>query len=248
MKKILSVALICSMLLAFLSGCSYFDYKNEDEGGDIETSNGTNENSSDNNQNQGSGNKKYTGGLESDSHFHAEYGIYWLETYEEVTEAVELLKSHGSTIKRSIGFDCEGDLLDVKWCFLYQWSDAEPLEEGKSFFDRKIDDGEFVWYAFYLDTTIDELLYSYAYDYDCMKIDYGAYRFSRSFANVEDASDLVFNWFGKDRYEGCETPENGKYIIEYKGEEWAYMHSVNEDRVLPQEYFDVFLSTVVIVE
>lgn len=190
----------------------------------------------------------YTGGFSHASCYHETTGYYWLETYGEVLEAVELLKSHGSTIKRSAGFNCEGELLDVKWCFMYSWSDADPLERGKSFFDRKIDDGEFVWYAFYKDVTIDELVYSYVSKYDCMSIGYGKYNFSRAFDNVENTSDLSFDWFGKDLYEGFDKPEQGRYMIKYKGEEWAYIDNSNKDRLIPPDYFDEFLSTVVIIE
>ena len=173
MKKIISIILICSMLLALLSGCSYFDKTND----------GGNENKEDTDKSDPvNGNcssshlvpEGYTGGFSYDSCLHAVTGFYWLETYEEVLEAIELLASHGSTVenkqygntvKRSIGFNYEGDLFDVKWCFRYSRSKAEPLEEGKSFFDRRIDEGEFVWYAFAKDVTIDKLVYS---DYDAL--------------------------------------------------------------------------------
>jgi hypothetical protein len=57
MKKIISFILICSMLLALLTGCSYFDKTGEggNESGDIETDNTNNQNNEENQKPKGEG-------------------------------------------------------------------------------------------------------------------------------------------------------------------------------------------------
>ena len=260
MKKIISIILICSMLLALLSGCSYFDKTND----------GGNENKEDTDKSDPvNGNcssshlvpEGYTGGFSYDSCLHAVTGFYWLETYEEVLEAIELLASHGSTVenkqygntvKRSIGFNYEGDLFDVKWCFRYSRSKAEPLEEGKSFFDRRIDEGEFVWYAFAKDVTIDKLVYSDYEVYGPLRIYYPNKSFVSGLYNyivdVENVEDLYFDWFGRYDYGVVDHPlENSYYEIMYQGELVAEM-TFDYNYPLPIESHKEFLSTMVVVE
>lgn len=259
MKKILSVALICSMLLAFLSGCSYFDKL---VGGDSDDSIGDDGGKNDNGDKSQNTERRYTGGLVADPKWHGIYGVYWLETYEEVLEAIELLASHGSTVenkdygntvKRSIGFNCEGDFLDIKWCFMYSRSKAEPLEEGKNFFDRRIDEGEFKWYAFHEDVTIDKLIYSYREEYGSFGIRSYPHKSSTPVkynyvVNVENVGDLSLEWFGRYDYGVADHPLDGSYYeIMYQGELVAEME-YNSDYPLPIDYHEEFLSTMVVIE
>ena len=177
--------------------------------------------------------------------FHSQYGVYWLETYEEVLTAVELLKSHGSTITRSIGFDCEGEWLDIKFCFIYDKKKAEPHEDGKNFFDRRIDDGDFVWYGFYEDVSIDELMYSFVYEYDCMKVGYAYFTTIRKFPILENHDDLSYFWFG-DEEPGNEYPTGGEYMIFYKNKFFCEVHC--SDTLLLPEYHEKFLNSLFIIE
>ena len=186
----------------------------------------------------------YTGGFTPERNLHYLTGYYWLETYEEVLAAIELLESHGSTITRSIGFDCDGELLDVKWCFRYERRYAEPLEEGGDFFDRKIDGGEFCWFAFYEHCSIDKLVYSYVTLYDCMSISYPPK--NRDFKTVENTSELYLSWYGKDLIEGFEEIREGPYYIMYNDIKLANLNYT--DTLLPPEYYEEFLSTFVIIE
>ena len=248
MKKVLSVALICSMLLAFLSGCSYFDKL---VGGDSDKETGKD---TTNEPNYVDGNcssthlvpEGYTGGFAEDPCMHAVTGFYWLETYEEVLEAISLLKSHGSEIGRTIGFNCDGDLLDVKWCFMYPRSKSEPLEEGKNFFDRRIDGGRFYWYGFYDDVDMDKLYYDRIDTYGCFDVCYyGDY----DFEDIESTDDLSITWWGKDEYDIVDQPlECGNYQILYQGRPWTEIDYSDYERPLPPDYFDDFLSTAIIVE
>lgn len=265
MKKIIALILIYSVMFAFLTGCSYIDMiiGNNATAGD-ETGNSGSTGDSDQHKN-GHGHtgivpEGYTGGFSEASCLHEVDGFYWLETYEEVLDAIELLKSHGSTVenkrygntvKRSIGFNYEGDLFDVKWCFTYPRSKAEPLEEGKSFFDRRIDEGEFVWFAFAKDVTIDKLVYSYYERYGAFHIRYpynstsGLYNYV---VDVENVEDLSFDWFGRYDYGVVDQPLEGSYYeIMYQGELVADMH-FDYNYPLPIEYHKEFLSTMVVIE
>lgn len=256
MKKIISILLMCSIMLALLSGCSFFDKTNEGEGGNENKYDPVNGNCSSSHLVP----EGYTGGFTRDPCMHAVTGLYWLETYEEVLEAIELLASHGSTVenkqygntvKRSIGFNYEGDLFDVKWCFMYSRSNAEPLEEGKSFFDRRIDEGEFEWFAFAKDVTIDKLVYSYYERYGALRIWYphkstsGLYNYV---VDVENVEDLSFDWFGRYDYGVVDQPLEGSYYeIMYQGELVVKM-TFDYNYPLPIDCHKDFLSTMVVVE
>lgn len=106
MKKIIALILIYSVMLVFLTGCSYIDMiiGNNATGGD-ETGNADI-------------NKDYDEKVfcEGDIHYY-----YWIETYEDLVEAVERLKTNCNYIEYSLIFDCEGmiyngNTLDVKFC------------------------------------------------------------------------------------------------------------------------------------
>ena len=98
------------------------------------------------------------GGLSSEELFRLDFEFYWLDTYEEVLEAIELLESHGSTVNRNIISTYESEQIDSKYLFLCEKKNAEPLEEGKDFFDRKMDDSCFLWYGFYNELTVEYLM------------------------------------------------------------------------------------------
>lgn len=97
---------------------------------------------------------------------------WWIETYDELVDAMDLLKSHGSTFQKMVISDYEGDLFDVKYCISISRiaEGTELVKFGDNPFDRKAT-GVIVWsYAFFDDITIDELNYSYVINYDVMKI------------------------------------------------------------------------------
>ena len=248
-KRILSIILLVSVMLSFAS-CQYIDIitNSKNESSDVNVHSDT-PHSCPGCQRTEDG---YTGGLSHFQDFHDEYGLYWLETYEEVLSAIELLKSHGSTIKRSIAFNYDTDLFDIKYCFMYKRSEAESLEEGKSFFDRKIDGGEFRWFAFYDDVEIDDFIYfKYVSYYNIMEIDYyGDSGIDRDFEKVENTENLSFDWYGKNG-DGYYIPNNkaprGKSCdILYNGE--IYCHLDFSETWIPDEYHEEFLSSFTIIE
>ena len=109
----------------------------------------------------------YTGGLTNLEEYHHYNEVYWLETYDEVVEAVELLKSHGTEIPPIILFDCEEYGLDMKFCISFRKS-SEPYTDGKNYFDRKLEIVEIYSFVFFEDVTVEELEYSHYNYYECV--------------------------------------------------------------------------------
>jgi len=114
MKKIISILLICSMLLALLTGCSYFDKTNEGEGGN-ETDN-TGEGNNTNNSTNGGNTDGATG--ETDE---APKGIPLDKESDSIKSLIELLSREVPDIL----FGSEG-LQDQ--IYFVQHYDAQPLE------------------------------------------------------------------------------------------------------------------------
>lgn len=100
----------------------------------------------------------YTGGFGIGYGSMLEY--YWVETYEECVEAIELLKSHGSTFEETAIFSYEGDLFDTKYCFKIDGRKAHYVKYGDNPYDRFAEDVRVESYAFFEDVTIEEIVYS----------------------------------------------------------------------------------------
>ena len=117
--------------------------------------------------------REYTGGFKNGGGKRVGFEFCWLETYDECVDAIERLKSHGSTFtdySTIISDDCE--LYDMKYCIIIDKSKVAEAENKSiiSFkkhegFDRKIADVEVFCYAFFEDVKIDDLIYSYIDDY-----------------------------------------------------------------------------------
>ena len=96
----------------------------------------------------------YTGGFEGiHNGMGAEY--YWVETYEEMQEALSLLKSHGSTIQDSVIFTHDGEMFDTKYCFTVMTYGSKRIKWGENPFDRKCSRVTIRSIAFLEDVTID---------------------------------------------------------------------------------------------
>ena len=106
----------------------------------------------------------YTGGFTHQPGANIEY--WWVETYEECLEAIELLKSHGSTFKDDTVLTYDGDLFDCKYCFMMTGvtgvgDSTEKIEWGDNPFDRRALNVQIKTYAFIDEVTIDEINHSY---------------------------------------------------------------------------------------
>ena len=91
----------------------------------------------------------------------------WVETYEELEEAIELLSSHGSNFYKTAFFNYEGDLFDTKYCFKFQGK-KDNIKYGENPFDRYAEKVYIYSYAFFEDVTIEELVFSHLIDYDVL--------------------------------------------------------------------------------
>ena len=177
----------------------------------------------------------YTAGFGGDPCMFDTIGFYWLETYDEVLEAIELLESHGSQIESRFGLTCDGEPYDIKWCFSFRWSKAEELEEGKNFFDRKIDGGYFNCYIFRKDVTIDVLNYSKITFYDVLY-----FQDQNTDVIIEDRENLSYNY--------CEYNGHPGYDFIYSGKKIAWLrHGRDHDEHLTDEYLEALLDSLVVV-
>ena len=183
----------------------------------------------------------YTAGFGGDPCMFDTIGFYWLETYDEVLEAIELLESHGSQINSRFGFTCDGEPYDIKWCFKFEWRYAEELEEGKNFFDRKIDGGAFSCYIFRKDVTIDVLDYSYASFYDYLYV-----RTVDTNVNVEDPEQLSIDWWGREKYDITEPYEYDIMYADKKIANICFYNYPHQD-FLTEDYFEILLDSLVVV-
>ena len=153
MKKITSI-LLCIVMLAttvMLSSCSSLFAKDEydfPEG--------------------------YTGGFLREPNLMREGIYYWVETYDELVAAMELLKSHGSTFRKSVIFTYEGDLFDTKYYIYFHRKKSDKIKYGEDPFDRWAEDVVVASFAFYDDVSIDELVYSFVERYRCYTINSAA--------------------------------------------------------------------------
>ncbi len=167
--KTISVALVFVLTLAVLSSCGWYPFGDPSifpEG--------------------------YTGGFGIGYGSMLEY--YWVETYEECIEAIELLKSHGSTFEETAIFSYEGDLFDTKYCFKIDGSKSEYVKYGDNPFDRRGANVRVESYAFFEDVTIDELVYSYVDFYKVSYLTQNDYFEENNSAIDFSTVELVYKW------------------------------------------------------
>ena len=112
----------------------------------------------------------YTGGFRHQPGPNIEY--WWVETYEECLEAIELLKSHGSTFSDDLHFVYESELVDCKYCFVITGvgGKSEEIKWGDNPFDRCAKDVRIDSYAFFGEVTIDEINHSLVSNFNAYKI------------------------------------------------------------------------------
>ena len=180
----------------------------------------------------------YTGGIEYDDHFHGVYEIKWVETYEEMMDAVTLLRSHGSTIYDTTVFNCEEDGLDVKFCFTSRRDKAPALQDGENYFDRCIDGVSITQYIFLEDVTIEELEYSMWEGYEAMCV-----RKSSLYDKPDDLPALenieFVRWIAEDAQNGY-----GHYEIRYNDRIQILLSMGYEECTLTEKQIDVLKNSL----
>ena len=171
----------------------------------------------------------------------AEMEIWWLETYEELLDAIALLQSHGSTFKKGSFFAYDGDLFDTKYSVrIRQYNSTEKIKFGDDPFDRYAVGVEIETYAFFEDVTIDELNYGSIYNYHVYSIN--ATYFDKT--DNMDSMEYEYEW----ELDGVESWATNRCIIYLNGERWFCItrQSINQEDNLrmPDECVDALLDSL----
>lgn len=157
--KIISVILVLMTLIFAFSGCNFFDLLPDllpyGKGVHIFP-------------------EGYSGGWGLQPGAPLEY--WWVETYEELIAAIELLESHGSTFRTERVFTCDEELFDVKYYFVITGDGrhGEKIKFGDDPFDRWAYGVEIGTCVFFDDVTIDELVYSLVKYYEAYQVSLGS--------------------------------------------------------------------------
>ncbi|MBQ8302082.1 MAG: hypothetical protein IJX97_00855 [Clostridia bacterium] len=117
---------------------------------------------------------------------------WWVETYDEFAEAIDLLKSHGSTFSDDIVLAYDEELFDLKYGFIMVGNgrQGERIKFGDNPFDRWAYDIKVFVVAFFDDVTIDELVYSNVKNYEAYQIDFGSAYYQVMNDEAFDMDDL----------------------------------------------------------
>ena len=150
MKKLVSIILIVLLLALSLSSCDLFidDIHRNTHVPDW-----------------------YIGGYGKDNGLDMIY--FWVETYEEMEEAVQLLESNGSTFGRKTILNYEGDLFDVKYCFAMNTFKTKRVPWGENQFDRKAENVTIDSVIFFDDISVEWIENNYLVRCDCYHLTSG---------------------------------------------------------------------------
>ena len=181
--------------------------------------------------------KGYTGGFGISPGERVEY--HWVETYEEVQAAIELLSSHGSTFYKSAFFNYDGELFDTKYCFEFA-GDKEPVKKGGNPFDRKAEQVFIRAYGFLEDVTIEELEYSYVRSYDVIYLrpDHYFYEYFNT-ADGVNTDSFTYEWVND--HGGVLVFKDNRFVFK------IYREKRNEYIKLSDEYMESVLNSMVFV-
>ena len=158
MKKLIAFVLLLSVLM--LSSCQYIPFLSEDEKSDEQSKPQGDEIVDGNHSYHYLYPEGYTGGFDQSPGENAEF--WWVETYEECLEAIELLKSHDSSFSIDFVLTYDGELFDTKYCFMFvgDGSKTDKIKWGDNPFDRHAENVTIRSFAFFEDVTIDEIMKS----------------------------------------------------------------------------------------
>lgn len=129
----------------------------------------------------------YTGGFGISPGSGIEY--YWVETYDEAVESINLLKTHGSTFLSNSILAYDGDMFDTKYCFVF-YGPKDKINYGENPYDRWATDISILSYAFYEEVSIEKIVYSLLKNYDVYS--FNASVFYTQLAQPIKAEDIVF--------------------------------------------------------
>ena len=184
----------------------------------------------------------YTGGFNTDPHYHNTYEIKWLETYDELINAVTLLKANGTKIgdkrylRREPIFNCEEYGLDVKFCIKFNRNLAEEFKEGKDYFDRHIEYVDIKCYVFLESVSINELEYDLLSRYKRIRVGIIS---DELFDDPRGADDIRIY------YSTDENVKNGYYIYYYGKNQLGIDTNIDE---IPEDVIEILEKTLTIIE
>lgn len=177
------------------------------------------------------------GATESDA-----FTVKWVETYDEMVDIANKMKSSGTEVPQFIAFDCEEDGIDVKFRIILSKSDVEKIEDGQSFYDIKLSYVDIKCYIFSENISIAELeKYELSsplhYHYTIEK-----YNKHDVIQSVEGANDLRI-----DRADPGVAQETGRLHVFYFGKYQFYLQKGDQGAELTDEQIEVLEKTLVVI-
>ena len=166
--------------------------------------------------------------------------LYWVETYEEALECIELLKSHGSTILESLLYSYEGDLFDTKYLFRF-CGKKDAAKYGDNLCDRYAENVSVETYGFFEDVDIKDFEYTYISNFDVLYFEPNI-DFYRAYNSDEDIDRELFT------YESYNSTEIYSFVM-YGKTAFAkiYREKNNEQTKLDEECINAILDSLVFI-
>ena len=189
--------------------------------------------------------KGYTGGFNDNPRYHKNYEFKWLETYDELMDAVTTLYKNNNSIvsEDSLSlvpiFKCEEYGLDVKFCIKFSKFGVSEQKRGQDYFDRKIGRIDIACYVFFEDVSIEELVYSKTKDYKHIKA--VQYSIEGEFDDPSGAEDIRIYRAAPDE------AKEGEYVVYYHGKEQLLIQRVKIDEI-PEDVIEILEKTLTVIE
>ena len=170
--------------------------------------------------------------------------LYWVETYEEALECIELLKSHGSTISESLLYSYEGDLFDTKYLFRF-CGKKDAAKYGDNLCDRYAENVSVETYGFFEDVDIKDFEYTYISNFDVLYFE--PYRDFYSAYNSDE--DIDRDLLTYESYENMPTYYKTYLTVRYDKTLFArtYRSKNNEQTKLDEECINAILDSLVFI-
>ena len=167
----------------------------------------------------------------------AQNEYWWVETYEECLDAIDLLKSHGSTFSDDIVLACDENLFDIKYCFVIigDGRHGEWIKFGDNPFDRWAYDIRINTYAFFDDVTIDELVYSYVGRYETYRVGFES-AYKMLYDDNQPVKDLHMSDWAKVYKDGSSTYVRKVLFGEQAVMAITTMFSVSDEEMETREF------------
>ena len=160
----------------------------------------------------------YTGGLGIP--FGSGRQIFWVETLEDTAKSAISLKDHDSTFLGGYIFEEDDEIFDVKYCFIFDHK-KDKIKYHEDPYDRWAEKVEIRAYGFYVDVTIDELLYSDIDDYEYITISF---------------TDLYYEKYAKEYIDPI------MFECRWDDDSMKYYGTYNEEKIFSVEYHSAYQS------